>query len=106
MGGMENSGLAAHSPFSRARTPCTHGTEHADEGQPGLNCLRGTLLKKATGEGTEGGEQAAKRSAGGEGDGPCHGGHVGCSVEELTLENHLDKGKWLAKQEVPRAPAA
>ena len=64
MGGMENSGLAAHSPFSRARTPCTHGTEHAYEGQPGLNCLRGTLLKKATGEGTEGGEQAAKRSAG------------------------------------------
>lgn len=31
---------------------------------------------------------------------------MGSSVEELTLEKHLDKGKWLAKQEVPRASAA
>ena len=28
------------------------------------------------------------------------------SVEELTLENHLDKVKWIAKQEVLRASAA
>lgn len=106
------SGLAAHSPFSRARLHSTHGTESTSEGQAGGNCLRRTLLKKAMGEGTGGGKQAPKRSAGARGQCMSWGAvqraqrthHV--SVEELTLENHLDEDKWQAKQAVPRASAA
>lgn len=106
------SGLAAHSPFSRARMHRTHGTESTGEGQTGWSCLRRTLLKKAMGEGTGGGKQAPKRSVGARGQCMSWGALQRAqrthhsSMEEVILENHLDKSKWLAKQVVPRASAA
>lgn len=46
-------GLAAHSHFSRSSMHCSDGTL-------GLNCLKRSQLKKAVGEGTEGGEREPK----------------------------------------------